>query len=252
MRETGRSEIGVSLDAASLAQVAADEFIHLARASLRPGNRFAVALAGGSTPQRMYARLARAELDWEGVHFFWGDERCVSPDHSDSNYRMAQEALLSHIPIPALNIHRIHGEHPAEEAAREYEEQTRLFFGGKVARFDLFLLGLGADGHTASLFPGTPALRETAHWVVAVKHDVPPPPLVDRVTLTIPVINASANVLFLVSGADKAERLVQVLHGPFQPELLPAQSVKPVNGAVRWLVDQAAAAKLSTQPLQKL
>jgi 6-phosphogluconolactonase len=195
----------------------------------------------------MYARLTRAQVKWDHVHFFWGDERCVPPSHADSNYRLANEALLCSIPIPEVNIHRIPGELPVKEAARNYEVELRRFFGSTTPRFDLVLLGLGEDGHTASLFPGNPAVREDAHWVAAVSHHEPPPPLVDRVTLTLLVLNAAAHVLFLVSGASKTDRLEQVLHGPFQPELLPAQTVKPIKGTVQWLVDQAAAAKLPTQ-----
>ena len=248
-------EVEVLPDLRSLAERAAERFIHLAGEALRTlrqaqgetSGRFTVALAGGSTPQQMYTQLARAQVDWERVHFFWGDERCVPPGHADSNYRMAEEALLSHISIPTWNIHRIPGELPVKEAAQVYEEALHRFFSNETPHFDLVLLGLGGDGHTASLFPGTPAIREKSRWVAAVIHNIPPPPLVNRVTLTLPILNAAAQVLFLVSGAEKAERLAQVLHGPFQPDLLPAQAVKPVNGAVRWLVDQTAAAKLLPQ-----
>jgi 6-phosphogluconolactonase len=161
---------------------------------------------------------------------------------------MADEALFSSVHIPIGNIHRILGELPVEEAAQKYEDVLRHFFGsGSPPRFNLVLLGLGSDGHTASLFPGTPAVKEKKSWVAGVRHDVPPPPLVDRVTLTLPVLNAAAYVLFLVSGKEKAERLAQVLYGPIQPNLLPAQAVKPVNGTVTWLADQAAAAKLPPQ-----
>jgi 6-phosphogluconolactonase len=242
MMEMGLSEIEVAPDASSLAARAAEKFIHLAGDALQTGSQFTVALAGGSTPQRMYTKLTGAQVDWERVHFFWGDERCVPPDHADSNYHMANEALLNHIPIPPGNIHRIHGELPAEEAARDYEDELRRFFSKATPRFNLVLLGLGGDGHTASLFPGTPAVWEKRRWVVAVAHNVPPPPLVERVTLTLPVLNAAAQVLFLVSGVEKAERLAQVLHGPIHPDLLPAQAVKPVNGAILWMVDRAAAA----------
>jgi 6-phosphogluconolactonase len=227
-------EVEVLPDARSLAERAAEEFVRLANQALRTGSRFTVALAGGSTPQRMYTWLAGARVDWRGV----------PPSNADSNYHMADEALLNHIPIPIGNVHRIPGELPAKEAAQDYEDQLRRFFGGATPRFNLVLLGLGEDGHTASLFPGAPAVQEKTHWVASVSHSVPPPPLVDRVTLTLPVLNAAAQVLFLVSRAEKAERLTQVLYGPSQPDLLPAQAVKPVNGAVGWLVDRAAASKL--------
>jgi len=220
-------------------------FLHLVRAALRSRDQFTVALAGGSTPRQLYSLLTEKRLDWERLHFFWGDERCVPPDHANSNFRMADEVLLSHVPIPAENIHRIHGELPAEEAALDYEDELRHFFRYQTPRFDLILLGLGSDGHTASLFPGTPAVREKVRWVVGVDHRSPPPPLVNRVTLTPPALNAAANIIFLVSGTEKAERLAEVLQGPYQPELLPAQIVKPVDGHVCWLVDQAAADKLT-------
>lgn len=220
----------------------------MADEALKTESQFTVALAGGSTPLQMYSRLAAVHVDWERVHFFWGDERCVPPSNPDSNFHMADEALFSSVHIPIGNIHRILGELPVEEAAQKYEDVLRHFFGvGSPPRFNLVLLGLGSDGHTASLFPGTPAVKEKKIWVAGVRHDVPPPPLVDRVTLTLPVLNAAAYVLFLVSGKEKAERLAQVLYGPIQPNLLPAQAVKPVNGTVTWLADQAAAAKLPPQ-----
>jgi 6-phosphogluconolactonase len=243
-------EIEVAPDASSLAERAAEEFIYLVGRAFQTEGRFTVALAGGSSPQRMYARLVGADVNWERIHFFWGDERCVPPSHADSNYHMADEALLRSIPIPKGNIHRIHGELSAEEAAQDYEDELRRFFSDRIPHFNLVLLGLGSDGHTASLFPKAPAVRETRQWVAAVSHSVPPPPLVDRVTLTYPVLNAADQVLFLVSGAEKAERLAQVLYGPSQPDLLPAQAVKPVRGAICWLVDQAAAAKLPPQQQQ--
>jgi 6-phosphogluconolactonase len=245
MKKPFTPEIEILPDAGSLAERAEGVFVQSVQAALKTGSRFTVALAGGSTPRQLYARLAAAQIDWESVHIFWGDERCVPPGHPDSNFRMAEETLLGVISIPAGNIHRIPGEFPAEEAAQKYEAELRIFFGGVTPRFDLVLLGLGGDGHTASLFPGNPAVRERTRWVVGVRHDTPPEPLVDRITLTLPVLNAAANVLFLVSGAGKADRLAQVLHGPFQPELLPSQGMRPVDGILRWLVDQAAAAKLT-------
>jgi 6-phosphogluconolactonase len=240
-------EVEVLQDPRALAERAAEGFTSLAGQTLLTRSMFTVALAGGSTPQEMYTRLATAKIDWEHVHFFWGDERCVPPSSTDSNFRMANEALLGSIPIEGENIHRIPGELPAEEAALEYEKVLRRFFGNQTPHFDLVLLGLGGDGHTASLFPGNPALHEKKRWTAAVRHDVPPPPRVDRVTLTLPVLNAACQVLFLVSGAEKADRLAQVLNGPSQPDLLPAQAVRPIHGTVRWLVDQAAAVKLPPQ-----
>jgi 6-phosphogluconolactonase len=245
-----QTEIKVAPDSSTLADWAAGEFVTLAGQALQAGSRFSVALAGGSTPRQLYTRLTASRLDWKKIHFFWGDERCLPPDHKDSNYRMAQEALLSHIPVPLENIHRIPGELPVKDAAREYAEDLRRYFGSLTPRFDLVLLGLGSDGHTASLFPGKPTVNETTRWVAAVVHDIPPPPLVDRVTLTLPVLNAAAHVLFLVSGMEKAGILARVLQGPYQPDLLPAQGVRPIKGNLLWLVDQDAAELLAPQQHQ--
>ena len=243
------AEIEIAPDARSLAERAAGRFLHLVGSVLRNRARFTVALAGGSTPRQLYNLLAEKKLDWEAVHFFWGDERCVPPDTADSNFRMADETLLSHAAIPTENIHRIHGELPAEKAAMDYKDELHRFFGYQIPRFDLILLGLGDDGHTASLFPGSPVVQEKVLWVAAVRHPLLPPRQVDRVTLTPPVLNAASNILFLVSGEEKADRLAQVLQGPYHPDLLPAQIVIPVNGHVCWMVDKAAAGKLI--PTQK-
>ncbi len=236
-------------DVAALARATARHFIAIAEKAIAARRLFAVALSGGSTPRRAYQLLCQEEfaarIDWAQVHIFWGDERCVPPDHPDNNYRMARETLLDHVPIPAENVHRMRGEMEPLRAAAEYERELRGFFslpareGQAVGRFDLVLLGMGSDGHTASLFPHTQALHEEARWVVAQ--------YVDklggwRLTLTPPMINAAANVTFLISGADKAERLRDVFTGPYRPEELPAQIVKPHHGRLRWLVDAAAAA----------
>lgn len=231
---------------AALARAVAEHFTTLAGEAIAGRGRFAVALSGGSTPRAAYALLAADEfagrVDWPRVHVFWGDERCVPPDHSDSNYRLARETLLDHVPIPAGNVHRIRGEEEPVAAAAAYERDLRAFFAGNsrgaVPRFDLVLLGLGDDGHTASLFPGTAAIHERTHWVVA--HHV------DklgswRVTLTPIVINAAAQVTFVVSGAGKAGSLHQVRAGPYQPDALPAQIVQPTAGRLLWLVDATAA-----------
>jgi 6-phosphogluconolactonase len=171
------------------------------------------------------------------VHFFWGDERCVPPNHADSNYRMVAESLLNHVPALAENIHRVQGELAPSQAAEHYEAELRAFFGETPA-FDLILLGLGEDGHTASLFPGSPALAESVRWVVAAQHTSPPLPLVSRVTLTFSVFNAARQVLFLVSGAGKAPRLAEIRRGV--PDL-PAARIRPASGDLLWLIDQAAA-----------
>jgi 6-phosphogluconolactonase len=225
-----------------LGERVAGEIVHLSQETISRKARFTLALAGGSTPRPIYTCLAGASLDWSQIQVFWGDERCVPPDHPDSNYRMAEETLLSKVPIPVTNIHRILGDLPVKQAARSYELELHRLFGEKVPIFDLVLLGLGGDGHTASLFPGSPVVQEKLNWVSGVRHRLPPPPLVDRVTLTLPVLNAAANVFFIVSGMEKAERLARVLYGSYQKEFLPAQAVRPVNGNLRWFVDQAAAA----------
>ncbi len=252
----GLKGVEVYPDAVSLARAAVEHFVALAAEAISTRGRFAVALAGGSTPRATYRLLAAdefaARVDWRHVHVFWGDERCVPPDHPDSNYRMARQTLLDAVPLPADNVHRIQGEMEPTRAAAQYERTLRAFFsssaGGRdagneetPARFDLVLLGMGGDGHTASLFPGTMAIGEQTRWVVA--HHVEKLSAW-RVTLTPVAINAAANVTFLVSGAGKAERLQQVLAGPYRPDVLPAQIVRPGRGRLRWLVDAAAAALL--------
>ncbi|MEP7200349.1 MAG: 6-phosphogluconolactonase, partial [Chloroflexota bacterium] len=182
---------------------------------------------------------------WSRVHVFWGDERCVPPDHADSNYRMARETLLDHVAIPAGNAHRIRGEAEPAVAADEYARELHAVVGNTSPRMDLIFLGMGDDGHTASLFPHSPAIHETTRWVVAVAHATPPPPLVARVTITPVVINAARQVAFLVAGAGKAERLRQVLSEPYQPDELPSQIVKPSDGELLWFVDTDAAKYLA-------
>ncbi|HJX29624.1 MAG TPA: 6-phosphogluconolactonase, partial [Thermoanaerobaculia bacterium] len=197
--------------------------------------------------RRLYRLLAdpaqpfRDRIDWSATHFFWGDERHVLPDHPDSNYRMAREALLDVVPIPVGNIHRMRGEEAdAEHAATAHEAELRAFFPGQP-RFDLVLLGLGADAHTASLFPGSAAVRERERWVVA--------PWVEklaswRITLTPAVFDRAGAVLFLVQGEEKADALRAVLEGELDPDRYPAQAVRPESGDLLWLVDDAAASRL--------
>ena len=238
-------------DRAALARDAARRFVTLARKALTARGRFAVALAGGSTPRDLYTLLATPEfatqVDWTRVHFFWGDERAVPPDHPDNNYRMAREALLSKISVPDPNVHRIHAELGPDDAAHEYESELRNFFQFQnppayLPSFDLILLGLGTDGHTASLFPHTRVLDETERWVAAVFVEKLG---THRITLTVPVINAAKNIVWLVAGADKADIVRAVLRGEHQPNDLPAQRIQPVNGNVVWLLDQAASIKLN-------
>jgi 6-phosphogluconolactonase len=243
-------EIRVCTDAAALASQTAEEFSRLAGECVAAQGRFTVALAGGSTPKAAYGLLAsepsHSHLPWEHIHVFWGDERHVPPDHPESNYRMAHEAMLSKVDIPAANIHRIVAEQEAQQAADAYEATLRTFFGlaeGELPRFDLILLGMGPDGHTASLFPGTAAVHEQVRLVVA--------PWVEkfntfRITITPPVLCNAARVVFAAGGADKAETLRQVLQGGYQPEVYPSQVIKPTQGSLLWLVDEAAAAHLAS------
>jgi 6-phosphogluconolactonase len=235
----------------SLSRAATERFVALAGAATSVRGRFAVALSGGSTPRLLYELLSNSpyveRIDWSRTHVFWGDERCVGPDDARSNYRMAREALLDHVPLPESNVHRIRGEIDPNEAAADYEHTLRNFFQGQggnatlAPAFDLVLLGMGDDGHTASLFPGTQVIDEQRRWVA--------PNWVEkvamwRITLTPPVLNDAHDVMFLVAGADKATRLQQVLEGAFRPHELPSQVVQPPNGNVHWMIDAAAATKL--------
>lgn len=238
----------------ALMRAAAERFVAAAAGAIRARGRFAVALSGGSTPRGLYALLATEayarRVDWSGVQVFWSDERCVPPDDPASNQRMAREALLDRVPLPAANIHPIHGQDPPAAAAVACERALRALFGtpagpprfGPGACFDLVLLGLGADGHTASLFPGGSALQERARWALAQRVAAEPP---WRVTLTPPVINAAAEVLFLVSGPAKAATLRRLLEGPVASDGLPARAISPHPGRLLWLADAEAAAELA-------
>ena len=210
--------------------------------------RFTAALSGGRTPVELYSLLAResfeSRIPWAHVYLFWADERCVPPDHEESNYGMARELLLDHVPIPPANVHRMHGEMDPVDAAARYEEGLRQFFasaGDAFPAFDLVLLGLGEDGHTASLFPGTRAVKETVRWVLGYHVDAQKG---WRITLTPPVINAAREVVFIVAGGGKASVLRDVLEGPNRPDVLPAQIVRPGGGEPLWMVDRNAAALL--------
>ncbi len=249
------TSLRIVADGAEIARAAAEEIVRLAGEAVSARGRFTFVLSGGSTPRSLFTLLAdphesfRDRIAWNAVHVFWGDERCVPPDHPDSNYRMAREALLDHVPIPAANVHRIAAENPdAAVAAALYDNELGAFFsladGANVElpRFDLVLLGLGPDGHTASLFPGNAAVHETAHRVIA--------PFVEkfgthRITLTAPVLNHAAVVIFLVSGAEKVAALAAVVEGERQVDLYPAQIIQPEDGALVWLVDNAAAQGLT-------
>jgi 6-phosphogluconolactonase len=230
-----------------VAQAAAARFVDYSIASIREHGSFAVALAGGSTPRRAYELLDENEfksrVDWSRVHLFFGDERMVPPDSLESNYRMVNEALTSRVPIPAANVHRIIGETTPAASAVSYEAELKSFFGKlEWPRFDLILLGMGADGHTASLFPASLALKEEARWVVSTRQ---PQTNQDRISLTLPVLNHTARVTFMVTGEEKAATLARVLREDAADEAeLPAKKISPVNGALEWLVDRAAAAAI--------
>jgi 6-phosphogluconolactonase len=238
--------IRVLPDPAALADVAARQIVERAQAAIDARGAFSIALSGGSTPRDLHRRLASpplaGQVDWSHVHVFFGDERCVPPDDAESNYRMADDTLLSRVPIPPTQVHRMQGEVPPREAAAAYEAQLRTFFGNDPPRLDVILLGMGDNGHTASLFPGLSAVHENRRWVVA--EDVPEVGMW-RITLTPVVLNLGREVVFLVAGGAKASMLKQVLEGPYDPESRPAQIVRPTPGEVIWLVDAAAAAKLS-------
>jgi 6-phosphogluconolactonase len=241
------ADIRIFDDPAKLFQGAAEEFVSQATTAVRSRGRFTVALSGGSTPKSLYALLAQnPSLAWDKIHFFFGDERHVPPDNPESNYRMVRESLLSKVPIPPTNVFRVPGELPnASDAAKDYEQTLRRFFNALangLPRFDLILLGMGPDGHTASLFPGIPALQEKSRWVIS---DWVEKFKTDRITLTLPVINNAAVVMFLVSGQDKALTLKEVLEGQQPGELFPSKLVKPTDGQLIWMIDRAAAGQLA-------
>lgn len=228
----------------------ASHVVERARTAIRERGRFTFALAGGSTPKELYELLASPEfaplVEWSRVEFFWGDERCVPPSSSDSNYRMAHEALLSHVPVPPSQIHRMAGELAPVTAAEGYNDELRRAFPGAQSpetppSFDLILLGMGEDGHTASLFPGSPALRESKAWTCAVQKG-------DqwRLTLTFPVLNAAREIAFLVTGAAKRTMLENVLSAEAEGCPWPSAGVRPTQGRVTWFVDRDAAPQSST------
>jgi 6-phosphogluconolactonase len=227
----------------ALNHAAAADFVNCATRAIRQQGRFAVALSGGNTPRAVYSLLAEKYADsvsWSKVFVFFGDERHVPPDDNDSNFRMASESLLSRVPIPAENVHRIQAELDARTAADQYEVTLRQFFSvqkGQFPRFDLIMLGMGEDGHTASLFPGTAALNENTRLVVANHVEKLQ---TDRITSTFPVLNAAAEVLVIISGENKAAVLRDIIHSP-ENMLYPIQRVDPKDGRLSWLVEQKAA-----------
>jgi 6-phosphogluconolactonase len=244
-------EIRILPDGAAIARRAAQEFVQAAASAVREKGSFNVTLAGGSTPKALYSLLVddptlRSQVPWDKIHLFFGDERHVPPDHLDSNFRMATEAMISKAPLKPEQVTRIKGEYPdAEQAALEYEKALHEYFrlkDGEYPRFDLVLAGMGNEGHTLSLFPGTKALHADGrvtvrNWVGKL--------YTERITLTAPAASNAEQVIFMVTGADKAPALKAVLEGPFEPEQLPAQLLQPKNGKLLWLVDTAAGAMLS-------
>jgi 6-phosphogluconolactonase len=245
-------EVRILADGAAIAKRAAQEFVQAATTAVKAKGSFTVALAGGSTPKALYGLLVndpalRAQVPWDKMHLFFGDERNVGPDHPDSNFRMATEAMISKAPLKPEQVSRIQGEcQDTEKAAREYEQTLRAYFrlaDGQVPRLDLVLLGMGNEGHTLSLFPGTKALHDNGrlvvrNWVGKL--------YTERVTMTAPVASNAELVIFMVTGADKAPALKAVLEGPYEPEQLPSQLIQPEDGKLLWLVDTAAASMLST------
>jgi len=244
-------EIRILIDGAAIAKRAAQEFVQAAGSAVREKGSFHVALAGGSTPKALYNLLAtdpalRSQVPWDKIHLFFGDERHVGPEHPDSNFRMATEAMISKVPLKPEQVTRIKGEYPdTEQAALEYEKALRANFKlepGEYPRFDLLLAGMGNEGHTLSLFPGTKALHTNGR--VAVRNWVGKL-YTERITLTAPAANNAARILFMVTGADKALALKAVLEGPYEPEQLPAQFLQPKNGKLLWLVDTVAGSMLA-------
>ena len=235
----------------AIAKRAAQEFVQAATQAVSERGSFRVALTGGSTPRTLYSLLAsdaalRAQLPWDKMYLYFGDERSVGPDDAESNFRMANETLLSKVPLKPEQVFRMKGEYKdTEKAAQEYEQALRASFKiaeGQFPRFDLVLLGMGNEGHTASLFPGTKALHETKRLVV---HNWVGKLYTNRITLTAPAINNAARVMFMITGADKALALKGVLEGAYEPDQLPAQMIQPSSGQVLWLVDTIAGGMLS-------
>ncbi len=238
------ANISIFTDIQTLSQAVANLFIDNAILTIETKGRFSVALAGGSTPQESYELLASEKysklINWSQVYIFWGDERCVPPDHIESNYYMAWEAFLKYLPIPTTNIYRMEGERDPWEAAQRYQDKLMDFFG-EIPRFDLILLGMGNDGHTASLFPGTKALFDskvmvTANYIEKLSSW--------RITLTPLAINQASRIAFIVSGENKASTLNKVIHGKYKPDIYPSQLIKPVHGKLNWYIDKNAATHL--------
>lgn len=238
-------ELHVCADYESMSRFAAELFVQQALAASESNRRFSVCLSGGGTPRRAYELLSRdpyrSSVDWSNIHVFWGDERCVPRDDDRNNAKMATQTWLGVTPIPPQQIHAIDGTGDPHHGADTYERALREYFGSKTPRFDLVFLGLGDNGHTASLFPESPVLDETQRWVADTFVSDQG---MHRITLTAPILNQAVLTVFLVSGQSKAEVLRDVLEGPFKPFQLPAQLIRPQDGRLLWLVDRPASAKL--------
>jgi 6-phosphogluconolactonase len=240
--------ITVFNDTAELSRSAAELFVQTAREAVQQHGRFTVALTGGSSPVQLYRLLAqspyREQVPWEQTYIFWGDERWVPLTDERSNAKMALDTFLRQVPVPEGQIYPMWGEGEPEEFAHYYEQLLQKHFHQQLPRFDLILLGMGDDGHTASLFPGTEVLRETSRWVRAYYLT---PQSMYRITLTAPLINQAQKIVFLTFGANKAPALYEVLEGNRNPEQYPSQLIQPQQGEVHWLVDEAAASRLTRQ-----
>jgi len=243
-------QISIYPDINTLSHEAAQFIVRLANEAIVTRGRFTFALSGGSTPKLLYSLLGdepyRSQIDWTQVDIFWSDERCVPPDDKDCNYFLAHQVFLSKIPIPADHVHRAPANQPDRDAASQAyaKEMQRTFGTNGIPNFDLIQLGMGPEGHTASLFPHQQSLHEQQRLVMPVVVPKPPSP---RLTFTPPLLNAARYILFLVTGADKADALQAVLEGEYQPDEYPAQIVRPDNGEVIWMLDNAAASKLKTK-----
>lgn len=241
-----KGELLVFSDLEELSHMAASFLSCIAGTSIASRGKFTVAISGGSTPKRLYFLLGteyREKVQWDGVEVFWADERCVPAGHEESNYESARDLLLSNVPVKKGNIHRIRGELPPEQGALRYEEEIRACFGSPgIPVFDLIILGMGQDGHTASLFPGSGSLKETGRLAVPVHLQRPETP--ERITLTLPVLNNAAHVLFLVSGSLKADVIRDILEDKDKRNNYPAGLVSPAHGDLTWLIDREAASKL--------
>jgi 6-phosphogluconolactonase len=244
--ERPNRKIEVLSDLETLSFRAASIFVSASRNSVATRKRFAVAISGGSTPRRLYRVLGseayRHQVDWQHVHLFWVDERCVPQEDEASNFKTAFDTFLSRVGLPDKNIHRIKGEEAPDKAARDYEEEIRRFFGGSERLgFDLIILGMGEDGHTASLFPGSKSLEEKVRLAIPVYLGEPKK---GRITLTLPVLNSADQILLLVSGVSKAAVLSEILGDRRKKRGLPAGMIRPAHGNITWLIDQEAAVKL--------